>query len=403
MDFKHIIADLVHEELGIEKARVESIIEIPPDSKLGDYSMPCFMFSKELKKSPQNIALELKDKLTKINLKEDHKHFELINNVGAYLNFFVNKELYMKNVLHKVFVDKDEYGKGSHKEEKVMIEHGQANTHKEFHVGHLRNVCLGDSLVRIYRFNGYNVISANYPGDIGTHVAKTLWYYLKYHKNDALPLNKGKFLGKMYSEASILLEDNPSDESKKEVSEILQKLENYDPEIHKIWTETRRWSLDQMEEIFKDLNVKYDVFFFESQVEKDGKKIAKILTDKNLAFENEGALIIDLKEYKLDVFLILKSDGTSLYSTKDLALALKKFNEYNIDKSYYVVDSRQSMYFQQLFKTLEIMGFHKDMHHIAYDFVTTKNGAMSSRLGNVILYEELKEKVTQKIFNETKQ
>jgi arginyl-tRNA synthetase len=146
MDFKHVIADLIHAELGLDKTRILSIIEIPPDSKLGDYSMPCFMFSKELKKSPQNIALELKDKLTKINLKEDHRHFELINNVGPYLNFFVNKEVYIKNVLHKIYADKYSYGSCHKTDTVVLIESPGPNINKPLHLGHLRNMLLGQSI-----------------------------------------------------------------------------------------------------------------------------------------------------------------------------------------------------------------------------------------------------------------
>ncbi len=408
MDFKDVIAELIHDELKkhdeikLNKSKIYELIEIPPDSKLGDFSLPCFLFAKELKKAPGNVALELKDNFIIINIDETnkyHKYFYAIENFGPYLNFFVNKELFIKDILKKIHENK--LLKFPKQDKKIMIEFGQANTHKEFHVGHLRNVCLGDSLVRIYRLLGYYVVSANYPGDIGTHVAKTLWCYLKFHQNDKLPENKGKYLGKIYAEATRLLNDPGNPDYKTEVSEVLQKLENNDPELTKLWKETKKWSMKEMEEIFRELDVKYDVFFFESQVEKEGKKLVNELLKKGIAKEDNGATLIDLSEYKLDIFLLLKSDGTSLYATKDLALAKKKFNEYQIEKSFYVVDVRQSMYFKQLFKTLELMGFKEDVVHVPYDFVTTKNGAMSSREGNIILYEDLRDNVMTLLEKET--
>lgn len=403
MDFKEIIAELVHKELGnkteITKSKIYELIEVPPDSKLGDFSLPCFIFAKELKKAPGNVALELKDKLTELNLKEDHKHFELINNIGPYLNFFVNKELFIKDILNKVHENK--LLKFPKQDKKIMIEFGQPNTHKEFHVGHLRTHFLGSSLTKIYSKLNYETIPANYPGDMGTHIAKTIWCYLKFHKNDSLPENKGKYLGKIYVEAVKLLEDPGNIEYKEEISQIHQKLENNDPELTKLWKETRKWSLDQFHAIYDELNIKYDINFYESEVEKEGKKISLELLEKGIAKKDQGAVLIDLTNYNLDIFLLLKSDGTSLYAAKDLALAKKKFKEYHIDKSVYVIDVRQSMYFKQLFKTLELMNFKEDMIHVPYEVVATKEGPISSRQGTAISYEDLRDNVVTKLEKET--
>ncbi len=400
MDFTEKIAELLHKELDVEKKAILGIIESPPDPKLGDYAVPCFIFAKQLKKSPQIIAQELAEKLTKKNIAEDHQHFTLITSNGPYLNFFINKGIYTKTILAQIMKEKDQYGAREKQKERVMIEFSQPNTHKEFHVGHLRNISIGDSLVRIYCKLGYTVIAANYIGDMGSHVAKTLWCYLRNHANDEIPANRGKYLGRIYAESSRLIDEDVG--AKEEVSQILQKLEQKDPATIALWKETREWSLQQFKSIYDELGVHFDIYFFESEEEEEGKSIVKELQEKHIVTESEGALLVDLKPYKLDVFLVLKSDGTSLYATKDLALAQKKFEQFNIDKSYYVVDTRQSFYFQQLFKTLDLMGFKKDMHHIAYDFVTTKNGPMASRQGNVILYEDLKEKVLAKLESETK-
>lgn len=393
-----MIAELLHKETGQEKDEILGIIEVPPDKKMGDYAVPCFMLAKRLKKSPQNIADELQEKLSKINLKEDHKHFERIKNEGPYLNFFINKELFIKKTLMDTVSGKLLGFKK--KDKRIMIEFGQPNTHKEFHVGHLRTHFLGSSLAKIYARLNYDVVSANYPGDMGTHIAKALWCYTKFHKKETLPENKGRYLGKIYVEAAKLLEDE-NEAYKKEVSEILKKLENNDPEIMKLWKETRRWSLEQFQKIYDELNIKYDVWFYESEVEGEGKKIAYDILEQGIAKKDQGAVLVDLTEYGLDVFLLIKSDGTSLYAAKDLALAKRKFKEYHIDKSVYVVDVRQSMYFKQVFKTLELMGFHEDMVHVPYEIVATKNGPIASRTGNAVSYEDLSVQVTTFLERET--
>jgi arginyl-tRNA synthetase len=398
MDFKNVIAELIHKETGLSKDKILEIIEVPPDHKMGDYAFPCFILSKELKKSPQTIALELKDKINLINIKEEHKHFEHIKNDGPYINFFINKQTYTKKVLQDTASGKLLDFKN--KDKRIMIEFGQPNTHKEFHVGHLRTHFLGSSLAKIYAKLNYDVVSANYPGDMGTHIAKALWCYMKFHKKDTLPENKGLYLGKIYVEAAKLLEDE-NESYKKEVSEVLQKLEARDSEIIQLWKETRKWSLDQFQHIYDELNIKYDVWFYESEVETEGKKIAYEILEKGIAKKDQGAVLVDLNEYGLDVFLLIKRDGTSLYAAKDLALAKRKFKEFHIDKSIYVVDVRQSMYFKQLFKTLELMGFKEDMVHVPYEIVATKNGPIASRTGNAISYEDLNVQVTTFLERET--
>lgn len=372
---------------------------VPPKPEMGDAAFLCFALAKAEGKKPNEIAISLAEKLSaKIvpgGLTKKVAAF------GPYVNFFIDSSEVSKIILKSVDKKGERFGFDSEKKkEKVMVEYSQPNTHKEFHVGHLRNVCIGSSVVNLLRLNGYKTVSANYIGDIGSHVAKCLWYI---KKNNFQPpeTGRGKWLGTMYSEASALIEEKP--DLKSEVAAIQQKLESGDKELLSVWKETKKWSMVGFEKIYKILGVEFDEWFFESEVEKPGKKIVQELLKNGIAKSGEGgAIIVDLAPYGLDTFLILKSDGTSLYATKDLALAQLKFKKFGIDKSITVIDNRQRQYFSQLFKTLELSGWKREMVFLGYEFVTLPEGAMSSRKGNVVLFDNLYAEVKNKLFSETK-
>ena len=372
-----------------------ALVTIPPDPKFGDIAIPCFSFAKEGKKAPGIIAQEWAEKLDKTQT----RLIEHVAAAGPYVNITLVAEGVADAVLPTwkgaALVGKEGRGK------RVMIEYSQPNTHKEFHVGHLRNATLGAALVNVYRKSGYTVKAANYIGDVGAHVAKCLWALTKFHAKEKPPKGaEGAWLGKLYVEGHNKTEEN--EQYKEESKEILRKLEEGDKKLTALWKKTRAWSLRQFKDIYKDLGVRFDVWYFESAVENPGKKIVKELLKKKIARISEGATIVDLEKENLGVFLVLRTDGTSLYSTKDLALAQEKFKKYKLDESIYVVDNRQSQYFKQLFRTLALMGFKKKMTHVAYEMVTTAEGAMSSRLGNVIRYEEVRAEVEARLQKETK-
>lgn len=394
--FKNQVALLLSKYTKLPKSLLFNLIEIPPNDSLGDYSFPCFILSKQFKKNPNEIAKDISIKI------KSNNYIKEINVEGPYINFFVNPKKLIQLSLSKILKEKDKFGRGNPKKEKVMIEFSQPNTHKEFHIGHLRNVCLGDSLVRIFRFNGYKTIAANYIGDIGNHVAKCLWIYLRNYKNKEPKNNRGAWLGKLYSEATSLVEDNL--EFKDEVQEIQRQLEAGNKELIQLWKKSKEWSLNEFNNIYRILNVNFDICFFESEVEKEGKDLAKELLKNKIAELNEGAVLVNLEKYKLGIFLILKSDGTSLYSTKDLALAKTKFTKFKIDKSIHIVADEQKLYFQQLFKTLDLMGFEqaKKCCHLPYALVMLQSGKMSSRQGNVIKFMDLYEEVLSFTLKETK-
>ncbi|NCN07699.1 arginine--tRNA ligase [Candidatus Falkowbacteria bacterium] len=394
LKIKKQIIDLIAQAIEVDFDLHKLEVVVPPDSMMGDLAVPCFYLSKITRQSPNQIAQELAEKINSGGVIKE------IKNIGAYLNFFIDPEILGKSVNNEIQKNKDIYGGAKNSPKKIMLEFSQPNTHKEFHVGHLRNAILGNSLVNILRFSGHKVTAVNYIGDIGAHVAKCLWAYDKFYSAKELPENKGKFLGQVYTDGSQKIESNL--EYKKEVDEVLQKLETGDKKWTALWKKTRKWSLDDFDRIYKILGVKFDHFFYESEVEKPGKKMVAELLEQGVAQKSEGAVIIDLEKYHLKQFLLLKSDGSSLYSTKELALAKLKFEKFKIDESIVVVDSRQSFYLQQFFKTMEVIGFDKKMIHIPYEFVTLKDGAMASRKGNVVLFEDFYNQVVDRATIETK-
>ena len=380
------------------KIKIEDL-EMPPSAEMGDWALPCFNLAKQYKRSPQEIAKDFAQNLKPSGLIINFK------NIGPYLNFVIDASKVAELVLKEISKSKGKFGQSKiGKKEKVMIEYSQPNTHKEFHVGHLRNVCIGSALINLYKNCGYKVISANYPADSGAHVAKTLWYMQEYLNQSDIPsepADRGEFLGQTYARAVAELTEHP--EFKPQVQDVMLKLEAGDKQLTKLWQETRQWSLDQFKKIYQDLGVDFDVWFYESVEEKEGKKMLPQLLKHNFIKKSEGAIIADLEKYNLGILVLLRQDGTVLYGLKDLALAMKKFKKYKIKKSLYLVDIRQSQYFQQIFKILELLGFKKEMVYVPYEFVQLKSGIISSRTGNIVTYEEVKEAALNKVLAETKE
>jgi len=380
---------------GLKEQQVADLLEVPPDPALGDLALPCFKLAPVLKKDPSAIATELAAKIKPAGLVKE------VRAVGPYLNFVLDPAKFAKQTLSKIWVERSKYGTGKKKAERVMIEgFGQPNTHKAFHVGHLRNVCLSESLSNLLQFAGYKVIRANYYGDVGTHVAKWIWFFKKFYKGAIPKKNISRWLAEIYAKANKYVAEHPRAEE--EIAEILRALEQGDKTLIKIWKRTRELSLKEFKRIYKLLGVKFDVEFFESEVEKPGKAIALELLKKGIAERSEGAIIVNLEKYGLGAFLILRSDRTALYSTKDLALAKLKFEKYKINKSIYVVDIRQSLYLNQLFKTLELAGFKqaKSCYHLSYGFVTVEGAKMASRTGELVLFEDLYNAIFERALKE---
>ncbi len=331
--------------------------------------------------------------------------FQRIEAVKGYLNLYFSTAEYTRRVVDTVLSEGKDFGRQPARGEQVMVEFSQPNTHKAFHVGHLRSAILGDVVCRILNFGGYDVVRANYFGDIGLHVIKWLWNYLKYHRGEKPGPDITRWMGDLYTEASRRLEEHPEFEA--EVREVYARWDRRDPEVVEMWRETRQWSLDGFAQIYQTLDIQFDRLYSQSDAEEPGKQAVEELIERGIAEDERpaGPVIVKideklgLKDEKYRVLVVLRSDGTALYATEDLALARIKFSEYDLARSIYVVDVRQSLHFQQVFKTLEIAGYPwaTRCYHLAYEIVNLPgNVVMASREGTVVLLEDLIREATSR-------
>jgi len=368
-----------------------------PNTKMGHIAFGCFPLAKAFRGNPAAISKALKENLPESNLIESSL------SAGPYLNFFINTAALADNIFGEILSGDFFKKKLTENSPKTMIEFSQPNTHKEMHVGHMRNLCLGDVIIKLHRYCGFPTVSTTFPGDVGTHVAKCLWYYNNHNTETAPEKRKGAWLGTLYTKANNLLEQqkgtDKEDTNRAELTQILKEIEAGSGRYFDQWKETRQWSVDLMQEVYQWAKVEFDVWYWESDVDSSSVKLIKEYYDKGLFIKDEGAIGIDLSEDKLGFCLLLKSDGTGLYSTKDVELARRKFDEHNVEKSIYVVDNRQARHFKQVFKVLDKMGFEKakDCHHLQYEMVELPDGAMSSRKGNVVPLQTLIDEMVIKI------
>jgi arginyl-tRNA synthetase len=324
--------------------------------------------------------------------------FARVEAVKGYLNLYFSPAEFSRRVIDSVLEQGDKFGRGEDKGEVIMVEFSNPNTHKAFHVGHLRSAILGDALCRILECAGYRVVRANYIGDIGLHVIKWLWNYLNHHAGEKPAADITRWMGDIYAEANRRLEENPDLEA--EVRDLYTRWDRREPEVVAVWKETRQWSMEGFAEIYNTLDIRFDRIYSNSEAEQPGKRVVQELIEKGIAEDErpEGPVIIriddllGLEKEKYRVLVLLRSDGTALYATEDLALAIMKFSEYEPDRSLYVVDVRQSLHFRQVFKTLEIAGYPwaNRCVHIPYEVVNLPgNVVMASREGTVVLLEDL--------------
>jgi len=389
---------------GLSEEDVASSLAAPPDPALGDFAFPCFKLAKALRKGPPQIAAELAAALG-----ATPGLFARAVATGPYVNLTLDLGRAAALVLPRLA--RGEPTRRPPTGVRVMVEYSQPNTHKAFHVGHMRNLCLGDALVRLLRIDGDDVVAANYLGDVGAHIAKCLWWFLDRVADRTPPADRrGEWLGELYSAASNQLDEwedraklgdaaaaEALAQARARTSEILHKLEARDPEMTAVWDETRRWSLDEFAEIYRWCGVEFDRMFYESEVDESGLRLVEEYLQKGVFAWSEGAVGVVNDEVKhMPFFMLRKRDGTSLYATKDLALARLKFEEYRIDRSIYVVDVRQSDHFRHVFLTLKKMGFPQAdrCQHVPYEMVELPDGPMATRKGNVVLFRSLRQQMT---------
>ena len=398
---KENIAEAINEALK-KKAVSAADLVYPPRVEFGDLSLPCFGLAKELNKTAVATAEFLVGKIELNDVAVAAKA------IGPFINFTFSKTKLAEGAIGEILNEKIKYGLNKiGKNKKVMIEFSNANTHKEYHVGHLRNIAYGDAITKILAANGFKARPVSYINDFGIHTAKTLWALQNFYKEEKSPQppfvkggSKGYFLGKVYVRACQELENNEA--GKAEVAQIMKKIESRRGQEYKLWQKTRKWSIDGFAKIYKELGVKFERIFYESEFIDEGLALVAELYKKEFLIKSQGAIIADLEKCGLGVLVIIRSDGTALYPVADLALAEEKFKKYKIDQSIHVVDARQSLYFKQLFKVLELLGFKQELKHLSYDFVKLPEGMMSSRTGNVITYEDLRSLALAKAVEETK-
>ncbi len=361
----------------------------------------------------QEIAEQVKGQIGSV---EGISHIEAVK---GYLNVYFKTSDYARRVVDEVLASKSDFGRGAPKSERVMVEYAQPNTHHSFHIGHFRNTILGEALARLTEFAGYETTRASYPGDLGLGVITVMWIYDKFYKGQEPQgvHERGQWLLKLYVEATNLLEkkenETPEQTAQREAydaerREMYQKWDKGDPYVRELWHVTREWSLEELRAVLDMMDVKMDVWFYESEVDEPSKAIVEELVKKGIADDERpsgGAVIVKIDEKlgltkeKYRSNILLRSDGTTLYLTKDLALAKVKFEQYHVDRSIYVVDVRQSLHLQQAFAILKLWGFPQadKCYHLGYGFVSLPEGAMSARRGRVVLFKNVYDEAVKRV------
>ena len=361
----------------------------------------------------QEIAEQIKAEIGSIS---GISHIEAVK---GYLNLYFTTSEYARRVVDEVLASRADFGRGTPKNERVMVEYAQPNMLHSFHIGHARNTLLGEVLARLTEFAGFDTIRASYPGDLGLGVITVLWIYDKFYKGQEPEgvYERGQWLLKLYIEANMLLtkkeNETPEETAQREAydaerREMYRKYDAGDPYVRELWRVTREWALEELRAVLELLDVKMDVWFYESEVDEPSKAIVEELIQKGIADDERpqgGPVIVKideklgLKKEKYRTNIILRSDGTSLYLTKDLALAKVKFEQYHVDRSIYVVDVGQSLHLQQAFAILKLWGFPQaeKCYHLGYGIVTLPEGRMSSRKGRVVLFKEVYDEAIKRV------
>ncbi len=383
MDYRNIVAERIKEHLELEIEVIEKLIEIPPKPEMGDYAFPCFQLAKTLKKAPNMISADLKEKI-------NNEGFERVEALGPYLNFFMDKGAFVDTTLEKVLKEGKNYGTSEMGTGKnVTIDFSSPNIAKPFHVGHLFSTSIGNSLYKMFKSQGYNPVGINHLGDWGTQFGKLISAYKRWADEDALEKEPIKELLRIYVKFHDEAEKDPSLEDEGRM--YFKKLEDGSKEEVALWEKFKNQSLKEFEIVYKLLGVNFDSYAGESFYNDKMDTVVKELEDKNLLVESNGAKVVMLEEENMPPCIILKGDGATIYATRDLAAAFYRKKTYDFHKSIYVVGSPQALHFKQVFKTIEKMGYDwaKDCEHVGFGLVKFADRKLSTRKGEVIFLEEL--------------
>ncbi len=390
MDYKQAIADVVAKASGLSAQELLPLIEIPADTAMGDYAFPCFKLAKELRKAPQMIAADLSAKL------EKPEFIAGVQVVGAYINFYLNKQRYIEDVLKHIECQDGSYGRGTVGQGRtVCIDYSSINIAKPFHIGHLSTTVIGNSLYRIYGFLGYKPVGINHLGDWGTQFGKLITAYKKWGSKEDIEKNAINAMLELY----VRFHDEAErDESLNDEGRAwFKKIEDGDAEALEIFNWFKELTLKEVSVIYDMLGVKFDSYAGESFYNDKMQPVIDELKEKNLLEFSDGAFVVRLGD-EMPPCVILKSDGATLYSTRDLAAAFYRKKTYDFDKCLYVVAYQQNLHFKQWFKVVEMMGYDwaKDLEHVAFGMVSLEDGTLSTRRGKVVFLQDVLNKAVEK-------
>ncbi|WP_099188623.1 arginine--tRNA ligase [Tepidibacter mesophilus] len=387
-DFKLEVADIISAQVSdLTLEEIISLIEIPPNKDMGDYAFPCFKLAKAFKKAPNMIANELCEKIEKTDL------IQRMETAGAYINFFVDKSSLAKSVVTEVLKKKDDYGKSDlGKGKKVIVEFSSPNIAKPFHIGHIRSTVIGNSLYNVYKTLGFDTVRINHLGDYGTQFGKLIVAFKKWGDEEEVKQAPIKTLLKLYVQFHDEAEKDASLDE--EARMWFKKLEDEEEEAVKLWKWFREVSLEEFNRVYDMLGVEFDSYAGESFYSDKMPRMIDIMNEKGLLKESKGANIVDLEDYNMPPALITKSDGSTLYLTRDIAAATYRKETYDFYKNIYVVGSQQILHFNQWMKVVELMGFDwaKDCVHVPFGMVSLEEGTMSTRKGRVVFLEDVLKK-----------
>lgn len=381
---KEKIAELISKYVeGVDISDIMASIEIPPRPDMGDFAFPCFRLAKVMHKAPNMIAADIKDQIGDIDF------IEKIEVAGAYLNFYIKKEIFVKAMIEAA--NSDNFGSSDMGEGKtICIDYSSPNVAKNFHVGHLRTTIIGNSLYKIHSKLGYNVVRINHLGDWGTQFGKLIVAYKSWGSKEAVEKDGISELMKLYVKFHEEADKNP--ELVDEARAWFNKMENGDEEALSIWQWFKDISLVEYKRTYKLLGMDFDYYLGESFYRDKCQAVVDKIKAANLLKESEGAMIVDLSEYDMAPCIITKKDGSSIYATRDLAAIFYRKETYNFSKCLYVTGQEQKLHFAQVFKVVELLGneWAKDqLVHIPYGLVSLEGAKLSTRSGNIIYAEDI--------------
>ena len=394
--FENIISQKMSKVSGIDSEELMQYIEIPPNADMGDFAFPCFKLAKVMKKSPMAIAEELKLKLDE-DLGSEIDKLEIVN---GYLNFYINRVAKIKYVFNQIDEKKDAFGSNNSGNGKnILVEYSSPNIAKPFHIGHLRNTIIGNSLYNIYKFMGYNTISINHLGDYGTQFGKLIEGIKRWENEYNIAENPIEELSKIYIRINELCKE---DESVLDACrENFRLLENGDSYCVSLWEKIKTLSIEEFDKIYDLLNVKFDKVLGESFYVDKIDDVVNDLKQANVLVESQGAMIIDMEDKGLGVLIVIKSNESSIYATRDLAAIKYRAQTFDFDKCLYVVGSEQNTYFKQLFEAAKYLDISdkckENLYHVQYGMVRLPSGKMSTRLGNTITVKQLLDETINRV------